>query len=292
MSKNSIKAITLGGLFSAIYAVITVISVYFLQFVSVIGLLFLPIFSAYFASIYKFKETIIFNFAVLLVCFLVVPVDPFYLILYVLPPLLVGDLFGILNKLNIKLYTTIFLQTIMYCLTNIVVLYLGQIFYEMEIIKYLIVDQFIYQNFSLSILYILSGAEAIFSSLFINEKLALLNIKKEKEDKYPLYGYIACLFLFALALVFYNYSYNLYYLFSFMLISISFILIYDLINKIKHKNLFVILTIFFFFSLSYLLCYLSYYYLIMLVFIFPVTLYSLVKIIVYIYNIRARKRGK
>lgn len=292
MSKNSVNAITLGGLFTAIYAVITIISVYFLQFVSIIGLLFLPIFSAYFTSIYKYKETIAFNFSVMLVCFLVVPVDPFYLVLYVLPPLLVGDLFGVLNKLKIKFYTTIFLQTIMYSLTNIMVLYLAEIFYEMEIIKFLIIDPFIYQNFSLTILYILSGAEAIFSSLFINEKLSLLNIKKEKEDKYPIYGYISCVILFLLILIFYNFSYNLYFLFSFMFISISFIIIYNIISKIKHKNLLIILTIIFFFSLSYLLCYLKYYYLIILVFIFPIALYSLVKIFFYIYNIRAKEREK
>ena len=114
MKVKSLNAITLGGIFAAIYTVITIISVYIFPLIGVIGLLILPIFSAYYSSLYNFKETLIFNIATLFTCFIVGIADPFYAILYVLPTLVVGDVFGILNRHKIKYYTTIFLQTLSY----------------------------------------------------------------------------------------------------------------------------------------------------------------------------------
>jgi hypothetical protein len=116
----------------------------------------------------------------------------------VLPSLIVGDLFGLFNKLKLKYYTTIFLQTISFSLTNIAALLLAEKFYDIQIIEVIISDKWVYENLSFTILLLLSGAEAIFSSIFIFEKLQSFNMIKVKEKQMPGYGYIAIISLFLL----------------------------------------------------------------------------------------------
>lgn len=285
METNKTKVITLGGLFAAIYVVISILSVYVFPAISVLGLLILPIFSAYFSSLHSFKNTLIFNIAVVITCFIASIGDPFYTLLYVIPTLIVGDLFGLLNKLKTKFYTTIFLQTIAYCITNIFVLFLGEIIYETSIIRFIISDEFIFQNFSLSILFILSGAEAIFSSMYISEKLQYLNIKKEKEITFPNYGYITYIVLFLLSIFCYFISKNFYFLFTTIMFLISYPILKEFIGKIKYKNVFLIAYILVSASACFLLGYVSQPFLSPLIFILPLILYCLVKIIFYIYNI-------
>ena len=288
MKVKSLNAITLGGIFAAIYTVITIISVYIFPLIGVIGLLILPIFSAYYSSLYNFKETLIFNIATLFTCFIVGIADPFYAILYVLPTLVVGDVFGILNRLKIKYYTTIFLQTLSYSIINIITLYLSEKLYELEIVKFIISDSYIYENFSLSILFVLSGAEAIFSSMFISEKLQLLNIKKDKETSFPFYGYLAYLIFTFLSVGLYFVSYNFYYLIICVMISISYPILKEFISKIKHKQPIIITYILLTASISFYFCYLDYFNIIPLIILSPLIIYCLVKMCVYIYNIRRK----
>ena len=288
MKVKSLNAITLGGIFAAIYTVITIISVYIFPLIGVIGLLILPIFSAYYSSLYNFKETLIFNIATLFTCFIVGIADPFYAILYVLPTLVVGDVFGILNRLKIKYYTTIFLQTLSYSITNIITLYLSEKLYELEIVKFIISDSHIYENFSLSILFVLSGAEAIFSSMFISEKLQLLNIKKDKETSFPFYGYLAYLIFTFLSVGLYFVSYNFYYLIICVMISISYPILKEFISKIKHKQPLIITYILLTASISFYFCYLNCFNIIPLIILSPLIIYCLVKMCVYIYNIRRK----
>ena len=90
---------------------------------------------------------------------------------------IIGDIYGLLNRLNIKYYTTIFLQTIAYSITNIIAIYLGEILYDTKIIEFIFGNnKWIYENLSLTILFILSGAEAVVSSIFIAERLQSINI--------------------------------------------------------------------------------------------------------------------
>lgn len=288
MKVKSLNAITLGGIFAAIYTVITIISVYIFPLIGVIGLLILPIFSAYYSSLYNFKETLIFNIATLFTCFIVGIADPFYAILYVLPTLVVGDVFGILNRLKIKYYTTIFLQTLSYSIINIITLYLSEKLYELEIVKFIISDSYIYENFSLSILFVLSGAEAIFSSMFISEKLQLLNIKKDKETSFPFYGYLAYLIFTFLSVGLYFVSYNIYFLIICVMISISYPILKEFISKIKHKQPLIITYILLTASISFYFCYLDYFNIIPLIILSPLIIYCLVKMCVYIYNIRRK----
>ena len=249
----------------------------------------MPIFSAYYSSIYNFKYTLLYNVTVLILTFLSGIADPLYPLFYVLPSLIIGDLFGLLNKLNVKYYTTIFLQTIAYSITNILAILLAEKIYEVEIIGLIISDAWILENFSLTILFILSGAEAVFCSMFVTEKLKTLSIKKEIEKEMPIIGYIANIFIFALSVLFYFFNKNLYFLFVCMNIVVSIPIISKLLEKIANKTHLLLLVLIPIFSIVYLICYLSFYYLICLVFTSILIIYSLVKIIIYIYNINNKK---
>ena len=89
-------------------------------------------------------------------CFISGISDPGYVILYVLPTLIIGDIYGLLNRLNIKYYTTIFLQTIAYSITNVIAIYLGELLYDTKIIEFIFGNnKWIYENLSLVILFIL-----------------------------------------------------------------------------------------------------------------------------------------
>ena len=249
----------------------------------------MPIFSAYYSSIYSFKYTLLYNVTVLILTFLSGIIDPLYPLFYVLPSLIIGDLFGLFNKLKVKYYTTIFLQTIAYSITNILAILLAEKLYEVELIGFIISDTWILENLSLTILFILSGAEAVFCSMFVTEKLKTLSIKKEIEKEMPIIGYITNTLLFTLSVLFYFFNKNLYFLFICMNIVISIPIISKLIGKIANKTPLLLLALISIFSMVYLLCYFSFYYLTCLVFTFILFIYSLVKIIIYIYNINNKK---
>ena len=169
MKKNvDVKAITLAGILAAVYVVVTILSVYsIIPLLSVFSLMIMPIFAAYYASIYSFKKVMLFNITTIILCFLVGIADPIYTLLYVVPTLIVGDLFGVFNKLKLKYYTTILLQTITFSLTNIAALLLAEKVYEIQIIEAIISDAWVYENLSFTILFLLSVAEAVFSSMFV-----------------------------------------------------------------------------------------------------------------------------
>lgn len=294
MKKNiDVKAITLAGILSAVYAVITVLSVYsIIPLLSVFSLMIMPIFAAYYASVYDFKKVLLFNATTMILCFLVGISDPFYTILYVLPTLIVGDLFGLFNKLKMKYYTTILLQSFTFAITNICALLLAEKFYEIQIIELIISDKWVYENLSFTILFILSGAEAIFSSMFVFEKLKSFKLAKIKEKEFPNYGYIALIILFDLAIIAYFVSNNLYFLLITIILIISIPILNHFIKTIKHFN-FVLLGYFVItITLNFILCYYGLFYVIPFVCLFPIFVYSLVKTIIYIYNINKQLEGE
>lgn len=287
--KKNIKAITDAGIIAALYLVITIISIYFYNLTSIGCLIIMPIFIAYYSSIYNFKETLLMNLAIATTILLIGFVDPLYSVFYVIPSLLIGDLYGFLNKRNVGYYTTIFLQTIAFSITNILSVLLAEIIYETKIIEFIINDDFIIENFSFSILFILSGAEAVLSTMFISEKLKKLNIIKNVEKKMPLYGYITISLLFLLSVAFFFINHNIYFLLLTMTCVISIPVFADIFNKLKGKSLFTIAIIFSFVSLSYVLCIFKIYQLIPMIFMLVLFVYSIVKIINYIYNINTNK---
>ena len=287
--KKNIKAITDAGIIAALYLVITIISVYFYNLTSIGCLIIMPIFIAYYSSVYNFKETLLTNLAIVITTLLIGFVDPLYSLFYVIPSLLIGDLYGFLNKRNVGYYTTIFLQTITFSITNILSVILAEIIYETKIIEFIINDDLIIENFSFSILFILSGAEAVLSTMFISEKLKKLNIIKNVEKKMPLYAYIAILSLFLLSVAFFFINHNVYFLLLTMTCIISIPVFADIFNKLKGKPLFSIAIIFSLVSSSYLLCFFKLYQLIPMIFMLVLFVYSIVKIINYIYNINTYK---
>lgn len=294
MKKNiDVKSITLAGILAAVYVVITVLSVYsVIPLLSVFSLMIMPIFAAYYASIYDFKKVLLFNIATMILCFLVGIADPLYSVLYVLPTLIVGDLFGLFNKLKLKYYTTILLQTFSFSITNIFALLLAEKFYEIQIIEAIISDKWVYENLSFTILFLLSGAEAIFSSMFVFEKLKSFKIIKIKEKEFPTYGYIALIVLFGLTIISYFISNNLYFLLITIILILSIPILNHFIKTMKLFNLvllgYFIITI----TINFILCYFGLYYLVAFVCVFPIFVYALVKTIIYIYNINRQLKGE
>ena len=289
--KVDIKAITLAGILSAVYAVITLLSVYnVIPLLSVFSLMIMPIFAAYYASIYSFKKVLLFNVTTMCLCLIVGILDPLYSVLYVLPTLIVGDLFGVFNKLKLKYYTTIFLQAITFSITNIFALLLAEKFYEIQIIKVIISDKWIYENLSFTILFLLSGAEAIFSSLFIFEKLKSFSLVKVKEKNMPNYGYITIVVLFLLSIGSYFISNNLYFLFVTFILILMIPILNDFIKKVKHFNIILLAYFIATITINFALCIYELFYVIPLVVLSPIFVYCLVKSIIYIYNINKLKK--
>lgn len=294
MKKNiDVKSITLAGILAAVYVVITVLSVYsVIPLLSVFSLMIMPIFAAYYASIYDFKKVLLFNVTTMILCFIVGIADPLYSVLYVLPTLIVGDLFGLFNKLKLKYYTTILLQTFSFSITNIFALLLAEKFYEIQIIEAIISDKWVYENLSFTILFLLSGAEAIFSSMFVFEKLKSFKIIKIKEKEFPTYGYIALIVLFGLTIISYFISNNLYFLLITIILILSIPILNHFIKTMKLFNLvllgYFIITI----TINFILCYFGLYYLVAFVCVFPIFVYALVKTIIYIYNINKQLKGE
>lgn len=278
---KNLKSITLGAIFAALYAIMSFLSIYFIPILGVIGLIVLPIFAAYYASLYKFKEVLIFNIATILLCFISGISDPGYVILYVLPTLIIGDIYGLLNRLNIKYYTTIFLQTIAYSVTNIIAIYLGELLYDTKIIEFIFGNnKWIYENLSLTILFVLSGAEAVVSSIFIAERLQAINIIKEKEKTYPIYCYISMIILFIASIVFSFVSLNVYFLCFLMFLIISFSKVYEIVDKMKNKTLFTTIFAIAFIIISFVLSAFNKFIYIFLIIMVPMFLYSIKQLIV------------
>ena len=250
------KAITTAAILAATYAIISALSVYsIMPILSVFSLMVMPIFAAYFASVFSFKETLLFNIVTIIICFLVAIIDPLYTILYVVPTLIVGDVFGFFRKLKLKYFTTMFLQTITYSITNFVALYLAEYFYDIQIISVIIADEWVYKNLSLSILFVLSGAEAVFSSLFISEQLKKVSIIKIKEKEMPLYGYMAFVGLFLLSILFYFISNNFYFLMVLMMAILIIPILSMFIKKIKHFDFLLLGYVIIMITINFALCY-------------------------------------
>lgn len=286
MSNNNIKAIALGGIFATIYGILTVLSIYTLPILSIFTLMIMPIFAAYYSSIYSFKNTIIFNIATVFICFILGIGDLLFTILYIVPTLIVGDVYGLINKKNIPLYTSIFLQCITYSITNVLALYLSEAFYDVKIIELIIADEFIYENFSLTILFVLSSAEAIFSSMFIYEQLNKLKIKKEKEKSMPIYGYIAYIIIYLLMILFTFVYKNAFYLMCVFELILCVPLYFQIEKKVKYKNIFFPLFIILYISICFFFCYLKLFEMIFFTLYLFGLLYCIVKILNYLYNER------
>lgn len=277
-SKISNKSIAYMALLAAVFAVISALSVYsVVPILSVFSLMIMPIFTAYFASVFNTKETMLFNGVTIILCMLVCIVDPLYTFLYVIPTLIVGDLYGLFFKMKIKYYTTMFLQTITFSITNISALYLAEYFYDVQIISLIIGDKWVYENLSLVILFVLSGAEAIFSTMFISEQLKKVKLVKIKEKQMPTYGYIGFVCIYLLAILFYFISKNFYFLMILMMVVLIIPILAYFIKTIKRFDFLLLSYALIMVTINFALCYFNLMYLIPLAILFPFLVYCIVK---------------
>ena len=180
------------------------------------------------------------------------------------------------------------LQTITFSLTNIAALLLAEKVYEIQIIEAIISDKWVYENLSFTILFVLSGAEAIFSSMFIFEKLKSFKMVKIKEKQMPEYGYVSIVVLFLLSILFYFISNNLYFLVITIIAILMIPILNHFIKSIKHFNFILLAYFLITITINFALCYYNLFYVIPLVVLSPIFIYSLVKSIIYIYNIHKR----
>lgn len=289
--KKLTKAMTLGGIFAAIYMILTLLSVYVLSVLSVFGLIIMPIFAAYYASIYRLKETIIFNIATIVVCFICSIGDPFFVLLYILPTLFIGDLFGVFNRRKIKYYATLFLQSLAYSLTNYLAILLAQKVYETNIISIIFPSASFYQNWSLCILFILSGAEAVVSTLFVSEELAKLKIIKEREKEIGIEGIIAIFISFIFMFMCSFFSNNFMNFFFLIGIILSLPLLKDFMDKIHHKEVFLTLFSILMIGGCFYLSYLEKFKWIIMFLAIPFFILDIANLLKYLYNKIKDKEG-
>lgn len=251
MKRNQIQSISYAGIFAAIYMIITLLSVVF-PFLEGFILVIMPIFATYYAIHFSCKQTFIFNLVTLILCFLLSYSDPFFAFIYILPTLIVGDIFGFLIKKKIPFFLTFFFLSLTFLLTNLLTLYLTKIIYHLDLFTYLFSNEKkVMSEFAFSFLFIISIVEAILCQIYILGELKKINITLKKENfSASFYSLIGCC-SFIFMCIFKCFSANLYYLLFLFSILLSFPSLYCFFQKRKHLSLsifvigaFYILTIF------------------------------------------------
>ena len=287
---KKINSITLAAIFAAIYLVISALSLAF-PFLDGVLLVIMPIFATYYAAIYKTKEIVLFNVATLCLCFLVTVSDPFFSILYIFPTLLVGDCFGLLIKKKIPAYTSYFILSIIYLLTNLFSFYLTEVFYDINLLNELFHNQGFIQDFSLSFLLLFSMLEAFCCQNIIKNELQKFHLFISYETTFPLYYFISVISLSFFTFIFLFIWINLYLACFFLVFALSIFLIKELICIIKHRTLiiFTFLVLLFFIAIP-LVANQKYVYL-PLLFLIPNLILQIVYFCQILYN-RKRKNKK
>ena len=283
------KEITLAAIFAAIYAILGALSVYLLDILSIFFVIITPIFAAYYATTYRIKSIILFNLTTIVVSFLACIGDPFFIVLYIIPSLLIGNLFGLFNKLQIKYYTTMFLQAITFSIINILTIILAEWFYETNIFKTIIQDTWTYEHLGFIILFILSAAEASVSCIFVSEQLKKLGINKEKEKEMPFYGNITIIGVFLLAIIFTFINRNMANLCVFIALFLGIINYILIIRVYKYRYFFTALLVFSILIPCFIFAYFALYGFVPLMAVLPFVVLPIVKTIIYIYNINKKE---
>ena len=237
---KKINSMTLAAIFAAIYLVISALSLAF-PFLDGIILVIMPIFATYYAAIYKTKEILLFNLATLLLCFLVTISDPFFSILYIFPTLVVGDLFGLLIKKRVPYYTSFFILSIIYLLTNLFSFYLTKVFYDIDLLQELFQNEGFIQNFSFTFLLFFSMLEAFCCQKIICNELKKFHLSTFYETSLPTYYFIIVILFLLLTILFLFLWTNLYLLCFFFVLSLSIFSIKEALCMIKHKSIIILI---------------------------------------------------
>ncbi len=245
MNRKKIKSITLAAIFAAIYLIMSALSLIIPVLDGVI-LIIMPIFATFYAAKYSFKETFLFNFATLILCFLVTVSDPFFSLLYIFPTLVVGDVFGLLYKKKVPYITSFFILTLIYVLTNLFSFYLTKIIYEIDLLKELFNNPGFINDFSLSFLLIFSMLEAFSCQRIVTNELQKFNLYPIKEQKIPYYSYFINLIIGIFCVISLFFWTNLYLFLFLLFMSLSIFSIYQFFQSSSHRLLYLFLLLFYF----------------------------------------------
>lgn len=237
MKKRKLNALTLAALFAAIYIIMSAFSLAF-PFFDAIILVIMPIFATYYAAKYHFKEIILFNLSTILLCFLVTISDPFFSVLYILPTLFVGDIFGLLYQKKIPYFTTYFILSISFLLTNLFSFYLTKVIYEIDLLQQLFHNASFSKYFSLTFLLALSMIESFVCQTLVSNELKKFNLQIFKENTIPLYYFIVLGILIAVCVASLWLWINLYICLFVFIVSLSIFMWMECFKKIKQKTLF------------------------------------------------------
>lgn len=268
MKKNNY--LTLGGLFIALHLLFIFMS-HILVGSELILVVFLPLLSTVYALKFKKKEVTMFFIATFLLCVIFEPVTS---LIYVLPALICGTLYGELRKTKIKELSLMYITTLSHSFSLLIsFLIIGLLFKEVDFFS--IFATFINKQgeelyISVYLILILLGLlEAFLVHLISNSELLKLGYKElDKEEETPrwmIIGFDISLIIY-LILSFINPLYTIYVFPYLLAFSLPIIVEFILNNKDRWKYIIVGLL---FFSFLFLMRYLNpIFYLLIFIFIF------------------------
>ena len=199
------KHLTLGGIFIGLHLLLMILSK-FLIGSEIILIIFLPLLSALYFLKTGFKETLLYIFTTLIICFLF---DYLSTLVYILPALFVGSFYGFLVKNKFKQLEIVYLTTIMHFITLVISFSFLAYLFSFPIVD-IIRDAFSFFNPFLPITIILIALAFIQSfatHLVISKELSRFEYKIEKEEKTPTW-FLVAIVLFALIFSFLKYLDN------------------------------------------------------------------------------------
>ncbi len=242
MYQKKIKAMTLAAIFAAIYIIMSALSLAF-PFLDTIILVIMPIFATYYSARYAFKEIVLFNITTLVLCFLVTLSDPFFSILYIVPTLFVGDIFGLLYKKKVPYYTSFFILALTFAFTNLFSFYFTKVIYDIDLLKEIFNNKGFIKDFSLSFLLIFSMLESFICQKLVVQELKKFQLSSPIETKIPIYYFIFNFLLILLSIGCRWIWINLYLCLFVLVCAISSFSIIEFIKKIKYKTIFFLISI-------------------------------------------------
>lgn len=246
MNKNSY--LTLGGLFVSLHLIFILLS-RVLVGSELILVLFLPLLSTIYALKFKKKEVTMFVIATFLLCFIFEPISS---LIYVLPALICGTLYGELRKTRIKELSLVYITTMSHSLSLLIsFLSISLLFKEIDffsIFKTFIDKQGVAFYSSVYLVLMLLGLlESFLVHMVSNNELSKLGYDDiEMEEETPTwmtFGFLLTLIVY-IVLGIINPVYSCY-AFPFLIgLSIPIIVEFILNNKRKWKYIVVAILLF------------------------------------------------
>ncbi len=246
--------VALGGILACLHLVFLIVSKVIIGS-ELILVIFLPLISSMYILKTDNKSTLVFVIATFLLCVIFDPISTF---IYIVPALLVGTMYGILRKKNVKELSLVYITTLVHALSLIIILIsFNFLFIEFDLIN-LVCATFsatrgnAYLILSL-VLFILAFIQSFITHIISDTELERFNFKLKIENKTPkwfLIGIIISLFL--LVINFFIYPQVAPLLILFLIIFLVPYLVEGAIN-IKYKWTTIILIGIFIFIAIYMM---------------------------------------